>query len=120
MEETLFDVSGSPTAYIARNDQNTIYLWNGTPVAYLDLNNLIYGFNGKHLGWFENGIVRNLSGEKNGYIKATLPRYASYEPYKSYKQYKPYKSYKSYANYKPYYSYNQSNKPLIQFLSAGR
>lgn len=53
MEEiTLFETSGQPTAYIATEDM-TIFLWTGEPVAYF-IKNSIYGFNGKHLGWFEN------------------------------------------------------------------
>ncbi len=34
----------------------TIYLWGGKPVAYLSAESddgfHVYGFNGKHLGWF--------------------------------------------------------------------
>jgi 4-fold beta-flower domain-containing protein len=54
-ETTLFSSQGKPTAYIA--DDSTIYLWSGKPVAYLYPDSVndglnIYGFNGKHLGWF--------------------------------------------------------------------
>jgi hypothetical protein len=120
VEETLYDINGTPVAYINYDDENTIYLWNGTPVAYLCSDKTIYGFNGKHLGWFEDGIIRNLKGEKNGYNKQALPVYAKYEPYKSYKKYKPYKSYKQYTKYKPYYKYSNSNESLSQFLLEGK
>lgn len=120
MEETLYNVDGIPQAYIAHNDDNTIYLWNGTPVAYLSDNSTIYGFNGKHLGWYEDGIVRNLNGEKNGFNKQSLPVYAKYEPYKSYKKYKPYKSYKQYSKYKPYYKMSKSNISLESFFNEGK
>ncbi|MEI6091958.1 MAG: 4-fold beta flower protein [bacterium] len=92
MEETLFDKDGTPVAYIDYNDESTIYFWDGTPISYLDEDNKIYGFNGKHLGWYEDGIIRNLTGEKNSFNSSSLPGYAKYEPYKSYKKYKPYKS----------------------------
>ena len=57
-ELTLFDSSGNATAYIAMNDGMTIYLWGGTPVAYLHPRRSgtpysVYGFNGDHLGWFD-------------------------------------------------------------------
>lgn len=120
MEETLFDKDGTPVSYIDYNDEATIYLWDGTPVAYLDEDSKIYGFNGKHLGWYENGIIRNLTGEKNGFNRSSLPCYARYEPYKSYKKYKPYKSYKEYSKYKPYYKYSSSNESLSQFLLRGK
>ena len=53
-EITLFDRDGSPVAYIDTSDNYTIYLWDGTPSAYLAdssaTNSLtIYGFNGKLL-----------------------------------------------------------------------
>ena len=101
----------------------TIYLWNGTPVAYLVTNGdsfHIYGFNGKHLGWYEDGIVRDHSGYAVGFQKGATTVFTQYEPYKSYKQYKPYKSYKEYAPYKPYYRTNFSNESLSLFLSKGQ
>jgi len=51
---TIFDPDGNPCAYITMGDM-TIYLLEGNPVAYLDGSN-VYGFNGKHLGWFETVI----------------------------------------------------------------
>ena len=120
MEETLYDQNGNPIAYIAFNEENTIYLWNGIPVAYLCSDKTIYGFNGKHLGWYEDGIVRNLEGYKTGYNKAASLKYVKYESYKSYKHYKPYKSYKQYSKYKPYYKNSDSNESLSQFLLAGQ
>jgi hypothetical protein len=66
-ENTLFDFDGNAIAYISTDSQNTIYLWNGTPVAYIypqSGNFHIYGFNGQHLGWFANGLLR----DNNGYI----------------------------------------------------
>ena len=99
-EISLFNSNGEPVAYIDTDDENcTIYMWNGYPVAYLtttsddDFN--IYGFNGKHLGWFCDGIVRDHEGYAVGFQKGAVSKYTQYEPYKSYKQYKPYKSYKS-------------------------
>ena len=88
-EITLFDPNGNPCAYIDTNDM-TIFLWSGEPVAYLQNEN-IYGFNGNHLGWFEDGILWDHNGTKVGYTRNTLRVYANYEPYKSYKQYIPYK-----------------------------
>lgn len=119
MEETLFETNGTPVAYIDYSD-STIFLWNGKPVGYLDADNCIFGFNGKHLGWYEDGIVWNLQGEITGYNKKTLPVYAKYEPYKSYKKYKPYKSYKEYTKYKPYKKTYKSDILLTQFLLEGK
>ncbi len=77
-EITLFDKKGEPIAYIDEKDDFTIYLWDGTPVAYLlqkgKSSNLkkdnfsVYGFNGKHLGWLVEGIIRDLEGNATGFI----------------------------------------------------
>ena len=50
-EISLFNSNGEAVAYIAVDDDLTIYLWSGDPVAYIDDED-VYGFNGKHLGWF--------------------------------------------------------------------
>ena len=123
-EITLFDSDGEAVAYIDGNDiDNTIYLWGGTPVAYLSSEGNyynIYGFNGNHLGWFEDGVVRDNDGYAVGFIKGAVTSvYTQYEPYKSYKSYKPYKSYKSYAPYKPYFQNSFSTEPLVLFLKRG-
>jgi len=123
-EISLIDSDGDAIAYIDTDDEdNTIYLWNGTPVAYLSPKSSyydIYGFNGNHLGWFEDGIVRNEDGDVVGFQKGAVSGvYTNYEPYKSYKKYKPYISYKSYAPYKPYYSNRFSSESFVLFLKRG-
>ena len=67
-EITIFDPDGHPTAYIAVERENTIYLWTGEPVAYLENEN-IYGFNGKHLGWLEDNIVWDHEGRMAGFTR---------------------------------------------------
>jgi hypothetical protein len=67
----LFGRGGMAVAYIDAADGSTIYLWGGVPVAYLD-DTTIFGFNGRHLGWFEDGIVRNGRGERAGFTEETL------------------------------------------------
>jgi len=120
MQETLYDGDGNPIAYIDYNDSSTFYMWDGQPVAYLDDANRIYGFNGMHLGWYENGIVRNLRGEKNGFNKNTLTVYRKFEPFKSFKRFKPFKRYKEYPKYKPYTSFRNSPVSLSQYLLMGK
>jgi hypothetical protein len=117
-EITLFNINGIPVAYISPDEDFSIYLWSGKPVAYLSDKN-IYGFNGKHLGWFEEGIIWTHNGERIGFLKSTLPVNACYEPYKSYKQYKPYKNYKEYAPYRPHKSNSISVTPLEILLNRG-
>lgn len=119
-EISLFDGAGKPVAYIG--EELTIYLWSGKPVAYLysDSGKVhVYGFNGKHLGWFVKGVVRDHAGNAVGAVKEAFSSSVEYEPYKAYKQYKPYKSYREYAPYQPYLTRSWSDMPLRLFLIQG-
>jgi len=122
-EINLFDKEGNPVAYIDTNDEWTIYLWEGKPVAYIikDEQTLhIYGFNGKHLGWYINGILRDHDGNAVGFKKGAVTSiYEKYEGYKGYKEYKPYKIYREYAPYQPYLSAKFSYINLNGFLHQG-
>jgi len=57
----LYDSRRQAVAYLDPNDNRTVYLWSGEPVAYL-VDESIYGFNGKHLGWYENGVIVDHDG----------------------------------------------------------
>jgi len=117
-EISLFNKDGKAVAYIAVDEGTTIYLWEGEPVAYLESEN-VYGFNGKHLGWFSRGAIINHDGDGACVLKERYSGYTQYESYKGYKGYKPYKSYKEYAPYKPYESNTFSATPCTLFLSSG-
>ena len=118
-EISLFNSNGEAVAYIAVDDDFTIYLWDGEPVAYLDDDD-VYGFNGKHLGWFSESMIIDHNGESPCVLKNRYPGYTQYESYKGYKSYKPYKSYQQYAPYKPYTSNRFSSIPCSLFLAMGK
>lgn len=119
-ETTLFDQNGRPLAYIATDDDLTIYTFNGEPLAYLDNKNNIYGFNGRHLGWFEENTIWDHQGQKVGFTKKSCPVYTQFEPFKGFKQFKPFKGFKQFAPFKPYKSSIVSNIGLLDFLKEGR
>jgi hypothetical protein len=88
-ELNLYDPDGEALAYIDCRDQYTVYLWDGSPVAYLhQSNNLfhIYSFNGKHLGWFVNGVIYDHDGSIVGCSKDVCPIMYQYEPQKEFKK----------------------------------
>lgn len=122
-EISLFDKNGEPIAYIDPKDEWTIYLWEGKPVAYMINDGQathIYGFNGKHLGWYINGVLRDHDGNIAGFKKGAITNvYEKYEGYKGYKEYKPYKSYREYAPYQPYSTTRFSSFSLGDFLYKG-
>lgn len=70
-ETVLLNFQGMSVAYIDWNDDSTIYLWGGTPVAYLE-GEEIFGFNGRHLGWFVDGYVRGPGGRMAGFTEETI------------------------------------------------
>jgi hypothetical protein len=66
-EVALFDKQREVIAYIDYNNDATIYLWEeGDAVAYLDESEdqvkNVYGFNGKFLGWYKNGVLYDKEG----------------------------------------------------------
>ena len=122
-ETTLFDSNGNPVAYIAlESDEPTIYMWSGKPVAYLESSPSggfsIYGFNGKHLGWFVKGIARDHDG--NGacgvHDVANSPKP---EPFKAFKEFKPFKEFKEFEPFRPTFTLKWSSTPCGVFLFEG-
>lgn len=120
-EISLFNSDGEATTYIDTDDA-TIYLWEGKPVAYLHKKGgayHIYGFNGEHLRWFVDGIVRDHEGNAVGVTESATNMYTGYESYKGYKEQKPYKDHREYAPYQPYFSNSWSSINLSGFLIQG-
>jgi len=92
---TLYDKQGYSQAYIdTSGDDQTIYLLDGTPCAYLVYTNgyyRVYGFNGKHLGWYENGRLFGTDGYLVGFRKGAYARVTSEVGVKYSKKSKPFK-----------------------------
>lgn len=117
-EVTLFDKAGTPVAYISTDEERTIYSFDGRPLAYLEGNN-IYGFNGNHLGWFEDGVVRDKQGCPAGFVSQKLKRFARFQPNKSFKKFKPFKRFRKFAPFKPFNKSTQSSQGLKELLELG-
>lgn len=119
-ETALFDGQGRAVAYIA--DDLTIFLWAGKPVAYLESDSAggfhVYGYNGKHLGWFVRGIARDHQGNAACAVKEVL-RSTEFEPFKGFKEFKPFKSFKEFAPFRPTFSRDWSDTPCRFFLAQG-
>jgi hypothetical protein len=120
-ELTLFDPQGEPVGYIDGKDDYTIYFWDGTPVAYLALDdNLfsIYSFNGNHLGWFVNGIVIDHEGSMVGTSRDILSSIIyQVEPFKEFKKMKPVKKMRAQQPFTPLITSFWSNISLAVFLA---
>ena len=117
-ETTLYDVNENPVAYIADDGENSIYLWSGHAVSYINDEN-IHGWNGQHLGCFADGIVYDLQGTRVGFTRKRCPVATYAEPAK-YVKYAKYVRYARYAPYaRPALSVGYSNQSLESFLQSG-
>jgi hypothetical protein len=124
-ETTLFNSDGTPVAYIAvaeDNEEPTIYLWSGRPVAYLASSSSdgysIYGFNGKHLGWFVKGIARDHDGDGACGVREVVQSPKA-EPFKAFKQFQPFKAFKVFEPFRPVFTQKWSSTSCGLFLSEG-
>lgn len=120
MEKSFFDRMGNAVAYLTDDYYNTIYLWNGQQVAYLFDDRLIYGINGRHLGWFIDGILYNNSGERIGFTSGACPVAPSKEPVKSKKQLKDEIQSRWKENPLPKLQFVPASEDFSDFLSAGQ
>lgn len=113
-----YDSAAKAVAYIAADKDLTIYLWSGKPCAYLD-NEDIYGFNGKHLGWFRSGLVYDHDGYVVAAVKGAFRTSVEFAPFKSFKEFKPFKSLKELKPLKPLWSKDWSSTPAKMFFLNG-
>ena len=121
-EISLFSGSGEAVAYIALNEELTIYIWSGKPVAYLSEDDAggyhVYGFNGKHLGWFISNVLRDHKGDAACATKEAM-KSTKFESFKAFKQFKPFKAFKEFAPYRPNFSNNFGQIPCKFLLASG-
>lgn len=121
-EVSLFSGAGKADAYIAVDDELTIYLWSGKPVAYLEQDSAggyhVYGFNGKHLGWFVKGVIWDHEGNASCATKEVL-KSTEFEPFKAFKQFKPFKSFTQFAPFRPSFSSSFGDTPCRFLLGEG-
>ena len=119
MEKTLFNKNGDAVAYVADDYDRTIYLWAGSPVAYLYDDKHVYGINGRHLGWVTDEILYNNSGERIGFTSRTCPVSIAKEPLKTKKQ--PMHQIRPRWSAPPFPKliFNFAREDLVDFLKAG-
>jgi hypothetical protein len=119
---SLFNYEGKAEAYVALDEELTIYLWSGKPVAYLEADDAggfhVYGFNGKHLGWFVKGVIWDHGGKAACATEDAIQS-PQFEPFKSFKQFVPFKSFKQFAPFRPYFSSTFGDTPCRFLLGAG-
>ena len=92
MSLDFYDSKGNPIAYT--DDGEHIYTFAGKPVGYLHEGS-VYSFSGRHLGRFNNGIVRDNDGHaaffSEGASGGPMKPLRKLKPLKGLKQLRPLK-----------------------------
>lgn len=117
METTLYNQHGKPVAYIAE-DGETVYSWDGRALAYI-WEDKVFGWNGRQLGWYDNGTIFDIFGMRSGFIRKKSPIPTQTEPMKPVKGMKPVKTPRQTAVSKPVLIYGYSVKTLEELLEDG-
>lgn len=121
---TLYDKNKEAIAYIDYTDEATIYTFEGQPFAYIESEELVYGFNGKLLGWYENGVLYDRTcyavGAKHGIVRGGIYTVStSPEKVKGVKKIKPVKHVEELNCVHSILKDSWSETTLKEFLNAG-
>lgn len=115
MEINLYDRNGYPVAYIANDEERSIYMWDGHAVCYI-YQNKIYGWKGHHIGWFIDNIIYDIHGYRVGFTKETCP-HITYTPTIKNIKYIKYVKYVRHIPYmQPFLKKSYSSLSLSDFL----
>ena len=110
----LYNSNGEAEAYISVSNNYTIFSWKGQPLAYLTNGNNnsvnIYSFQGEHLGWFDDGVIRDHQGKISLFKKESLSNILyKIETLKGLQQLVPLKKFEKLEPLKPIYQNYFSN-----------
>lgn len=120
----IYNRDGKAVSYFDLQDEDqTIYLMSGKATAYLyleDTTYLVYGFNGLHLGWYTNGILRDREGFMVGCIENACHVIPYMGPFvRPLKQLTPFKSFRDIPAHQPFFVDLFSKLSLQEFLLNG-
>jgi|ERR1700722_2879778 hypothetical protein len=114
-ETEFFDSRGAAVAYF--DDDETLYLWSGEPVAYRDEDSLV-GFNGSHLAWIHEGGYDH-DGNLVAAIAARFSWSVQTKPFKGLRELRPLKSLRELRPLRPLWGTAWSQVPGRSFLLQG-
>ena len=115
METTLYDVRRRPRIYISADGENTIYTWDGHAVARIDGEH-VFGWRGRHIGWFVEGILYDTKGFRIGFTAETFadPTFPEPGKYAKYRTSPPHAQ--QAVQDRPEFSFGNSNEDLDTFM----
>jgi hypothetical protein len=122
-QTSLYDSQGDPRAYIDFEEDATIFMWDGTPVAFLKKDGrdiCVFGFNGSFMGWYEDGIIYDKQGYAVGARKGATNMMPKLERMKSMKKMVPMRPLTQMTPMQPMWKNSWSNISFTEFLYFGR
>ncbi len=120
-QTSLFDREGEARAYIDYEQDATIFLWDGTPVAFLEKHGEgVFGFNGLFIGWYEEGIIYDKSGDVVGARIGAANMRPKMEKMKRMQKMTPMRPMTRMKPMKPIWTSKWSSTTLIEFLYSGK
>lgn len=120
---SIFDSNGEASVYIDFDKNATIYMWGGTPIAFINNDGrdlCVIGFNGNFLGWYVDGVIYDKDGYAVGARKGAVSMITKIERIKGIQQITPIRPIVPISPIKPILSSYWSNTSLTEFLYFGR
>lgn len=120
---SLYDSEGEPRAYIDYDKDATIFMWNGTPVAFVEKDGnalCVFGFNGSFLGWYENGVIYDKNGYAVGVREGAVNMITKMGGMKGIQKITPMRPITPMTLMQPIWKSGWSNTSLTEFLYYGK
>ena len=120
---SLYDRDGEARAYIDYNEDATIFMWNGQPVAFVEKDGrdlCVFGFNGLFLGWYKGGVIYDKQGYVVGANKEVLNTIVKIEGIKGIQKITPIRPITPITPIQPILMNSWGRNSLIGFLYEGK
>ena len=120
---SIFDSDGEASVYIDFGKNATIYMWDGSPVAFINNDGrdlCVIGFNGNFLGWYIDGVIYDNEGYAVGARKGAVGMITKIERIKGIQQITPIRPIVPISPIKPILRGNWINTSLTEFLYFGK
>lgn len=125
---SLYDRQGRVSAYIDYTQERTIFMWNGTPVAFMEKDGkdlAIFGLMLFFLGWYADGVIYDKAGfivgvEKEVEGALSIPINVKVEPIKGVQKVTPVYPVTPITPFQPILRSSWSDTTLSDFLYVGK
>lgn len=120
---SLFDNNGEARAYIDFDEEATIFIWDGTPAAFLEQDGseiCVIGFNGNFMGWYEDGIIYDKKGYAVGAREGAINMMTKMERMKGMQKMTPMRPMTPMTPMQPMWKSSWSSTSLTEFLYFGK